>query len=161
MRGDQKLADWATVGAEVWVQLDSYSDIPRYRKGTITRVTKTSAFVKLVEGTTEYRFTGVDETYMSWTERNAGGKPETFMNEYGSRGDIYGWRGRKHLYAADSKVVANNIERSRVMELRQRAIKAADQFSRGRMADKSQYTLGKEAVAALEAWLAAVPEDEQ
>ena len=158
---DKKIADWATAGAEVWVQLDSYGSLPRYRKGTITRVTKTSAFVKLEGGTNEYRFTGVDQMYITWGERDKGKQPETWMNEYGSRGDIYGWRSRKHLYAADSKIVADNFERSRVEELRQRAIKAADEFARGRLVDKSRYTLGKEAVAAIEAWLAVVPEDEQ
>lgn len=70
----QPLPDWATPGATVLLEPGSYSRNRQFLEATVTRVTKTSVFVKASDGR-ERRFVQVD--WLRETDR---------LIEYGYRG---------------------------------------------------------------------------
>lgn len=98
MAQDQ-LPDWAVVGAEVWLEPHTYGRYSTYKKATITRVTKTSVFIKQDGSDHERRFVN--------TRWNVYGATERRMEEYGTRSDH--WSHPAYLHAGKSDIVAQGL----------------------------------------------------
>lgn len=143
---NKELPEWAKAGATVWLNPHSYSPTSRYRRGTVTRVTKTSVFAKQDGSETERRFVAMGGSWFG---------DETVLEEYGSRGER--WSHGTYLFAEDSAVVKRGIRQSNIADAYARAVNVMSDFTARTPAD-SRSAAARKSIAALEAYLDVVKE---
>lgn len=142
MTRDRELPTWATVGATAWMAPHTYGRSNKFVKVTITRVTKTSVFVKSDnEGSNERRF--VDTGWSGW-----GGSKEIIFQEYGHRGDA--WGKPAYLYGGDSGVVESGLAASQRDDAYSKAVRTVAEFTspNPRVSRKASATASIEALTA-------------
>lgn len=145
----QDWPSWVEVGARVWIQPDSYSSIPSYRAGTITRMTASSVWAKTDGGKTEYRFAEVVRPYSAADFR---------LREYGKS---TGWRSVSYLHALDSKTVSYGLRASRLQDDLLAAITATRDFGvHESQSNVSRKERAEKAIAALRKYLFTLAESD-
>jgi hypothetical protein len=144
---DLPLPAWAVPGAEVWLEPHTYGRVTKFRPATISRVTKTSVFIK-VGDSAERRFV---EPRRRGYGKNAA---ELYLREYGQRD---GWASRDYLHAKDSKHVADLYAEGVISDALDRAQKAAeDFFASGRVNTIDRRLQADRLVEAVLSWKALV-----
>lgn len=141
MAKDLTLPSWADVGKTVWIRPHTYGPVSVYHKATVSRVTKTSVFVKPERFNSERRFVPMQGSWF--------GK-ETVMEEYGSR--TQAWARPAYLFAADSETVKSGLQKGIAHEAFLKAVESVTQFSKSNTTD-ARRAAARDSMAALLAYL--------